>query len=84
MADAQEDDYKADVASATTAKEISGKIIDHDYIRLYRSSRLGGSLAAGISTNDAFRGRLTSNSLTPFGMSAMTYMPVIIHSLGMY
>mgnify|MGYP000252550019 FL=1 len=51
LADAQEDDYKADVASATTAKEI-WKIIDHDYIRLYRSSRLGGSLAAGISTND--------------------------------
>ena len=51
LADAQEDDYKADVASATTAKEI-WKIIDHDYIRLYRSSGLGGSLAAGISTND--------------------------------
>lgn len=51
LADAQEENYKADVASATTAKEI-WKIIDRDYIRLYRSSRLGGSQAAGISTND--------------------------------
>ena len=33
--------------------------IDHDYIRLYRSSRLGGSLAA-VSAPMMFWGRLTS------------------------
>lgn len=52
LADTQEDNYKADVAGATTAKEI-WKIIDHDYIRFYRSSRSGGNQAAGISVNDA-------------------------------
>lgn len=52
LADTQEDYYKADVAEATTAKEI-WKIIDHDYIRFYRSSRSGGNQAAGISVNDA-------------------------------
>lgn len=52
LADTQEDNYKADVAEATTAKEI-WKIIDHDYIRFYRSSRSGGNQAAGISVNDA-------------------------------
>ncbi|RRD75278.1 DUF2813 domain-containing protein [Alloprevotella sp. OH1205_COT-284] len=52
LTDAQEDNYKADVANANTAKEI-WKIIDHDYIRLYRSSRSGGNQAAGISVNDA-------------------------------
>ena len=51
LADAQEDSYKADVASATTAKDI-WKIIEHDYIRLYRSSRFGGSQASNISVND--------------------------------
>ena len=51
LADAQEADYKTDVASATTAKEI-WKIIDHDYIRLYRSSRSGGNPEAGISVGD--------------------------------
>lgn len=51
LADTQEDNYKADVAGATTAKEI-WKIIDHDYIRFYRSSRSGGNQAAGISVND--------------------------------
>ena len=51
LADTQEDNYKADVAEATTAKEI-WKIIDHDYIRFYRSSRSGGNQAAGISVND--------------------------------
>lgn len=51
LADTQEDNYKADVAGATTAKEI-WKIIDHDYIRFYRSSRSGGNQAAGISAND--------------------------------
>lgn len=44
--------YKADVAGATTAKEI-WKIIDHDYIRLYRSNRSGGNPAAGVNVNDA-------------------------------
>ena len=29
------------------------KIIDHDYIRFYRSSRSGGNQAASISVNDA-------------------------------
>lgn len=52
LADAQEDNYKADIASVTTAKEI-WKIIDHDYMRLYRSSRSGGNQPAGISVNDA-------------------------------
>lgn len=52
LADTQEDNYKADVAEATTAKEI-WNIIDHDYIRFYRSSRSGGNQAAGISVNDA-------------------------------
>ena len=52
LADTQEDNYKADVAEATTAKEI-WKIIDHDYIRFYRSSRSGGNQAADISVNDA-------------------------------
>ena len=52
LADDQEDNYKADVAGVTTAKEI-WKIIDRDYIRLYRSSRSGGNQAAGISVNDA-------------------------------
>jgi predicted ATP-dependent endonuclease of OLD family len=51
LADAQEDDYKANVATATTAKEI-WKIIDRDYIRLYRGNRSGGNPAAGISVND--------------------------------
>lgn len=52
LADTQENNYKADVAGVTTAKEI-WKIIDHDYIRFYRSSRSGGNQAAGISVNDA-------------------------------
>lgn len=51
LTDAEEDNYKSDVANATTAKEI-WKIIDHDYIRLYRTSRLGGNQAAGISINE--------------------------------
>ncbi|MFS2642456.1 AAA family ATPase [Bacteroides uniformis] len=49
--DTQENNYKTDVAGATTAKEI-WKIIDHDYIRLYRSYRSGGSQAAGVSVSD--------------------------------
>ena len=52
LADTQEDNYKADVAEATNAKEI-WKIIDHDYIRFYRSRRSGGNQAADISVNDA-------------------------------
>lgn len=51
LADAQEDNYKQDVASATSAKEI-WKIIDHDYIRLYRSSRSGGGQVAGVSVSE--------------------------------
>lgn len=51
LVDAQEENYKADVANATTVKEI-WRIIDHDYIRLYRGSRFGGNQAAGISVND--------------------------------
>lgn len=35
LADTQEDNYKADVAEAATAKEI-WEIIDHDYIRFYK------------------------------------------------
>lgn len=50
--ESQENNYKADVANVKTAKEI-WKIIDHDYIRLYRSSRSGGNSAAGVSVNDA-------------------------------
>ena len=52
LADVLEDNYKADVANATTAKEI-WKIISHDYIRLYKSSRSGGNQQAGINVNDA-------------------------------
>ena len=50
--DTQEDNYKIDVARATTAKDI-WKIINHDYIRFYRSYRSGGSQMAGVSVNDA-------------------------------
>ena len=49
--DSQEENYKADVANAITAKEI-WKIIEQDYIRLYKSSRLGGNQAAGININE--------------------------------
>ena len=52
LAEAQEENYKADVAGATTAKEI-WKIINHDYIRLYRSNRSGGNPAGGVNVNDA-------------------------------
>ena len=41
----EEDSYVADVANATTAKEI-WKIIDRDYIRKYQSQRLGGGAQA--------------------------------------
>jgi len=47
----QEQNYKADVANASTAKEI-WKIIEQDYIRLYKSSRLGGNQAAVININE--------------------------------
>ena len=47
----QEQNYKADVANASTAKEI-WKIIEQDYIRLYKSSRSGGNQAAGININE--------------------------------
>ena len=50
--ESQENNYKADVANVKTANEI-WKIIDHDYIRLYRSSRSGGNSAAGVSVTDA-------------------------------
>ena len=49
--DSQERNYKADVANAITAKEI-WKIIEQDYIRLYKSSRSGGNQAAGININE--------------------------------
>lgn len=49
--DSQEQNYKADVANAITAKEI-WKVIEQDYIRLYKSSRSGGNQAAGININD--------------------------------
>ncbi len=52
LTDAEEDNYKAVVANATTAKEV-WKIIERDYIRLYRHSRSGGNQAAGISVNEA-------------------------------
>lgn len=48
LLEGQEDNYKADVAGATTAKEI-WKIIDHDYFRFYKSYRSGGNAAAGIT-----------------------------------
>lgn len=51
LTDAQEENYKADVAEATTAKEI-WKIIDRNYIRQYRSHRSGGNQIADISVND--------------------------------
>lgn len=50
--DSQEQNYKADVANAITTKEI-WKIIEQDYIRLYKSSRSGGNQAAGININEA-------------------------------
>ena len=49
--DRQEDNYKTDVGNAITAKEI-WKIIEQDYIRLYKSSRSGGNQAAGININE--------------------------------
>ena len=49
--DRQEQNYKSDVANAITAKEI-WKIIEQDYIRLYKSSRSGGNQAAGININE--------------------------------
>lgn len=49
--DSQEQNYKADVANAITAKEI-WKIIEQNYIRLYKSSRSGGNQAAGININE--------------------------------
>lgn len=52
--DRQEQNYKADVANAITAKEI-WKIIEQDYIRLYKSSRSGGNQAAGININETLR-----------------------------
>ena len=52
LSDEQEDNYKADVAGVDNAKEI-WKIIDHDYIRLYRSIRTGGNQVAGTPVNDA-------------------------------
>ena len=50
--DTQEENYKTDVANATTAREI-WKIIDHDYIRFYRSYRSGGSQVAGVNVSNA-------------------------------
>lgn len=52
LTDAEEENYKADVANTTSAKEI-WKIIERDYIRLYRSRRSGGNPAADISVNEA-------------------------------
>lgn len=49
--DRQENNYKADVANAITVKEI-WKIIELDYIRLYKSSRSGGNQAAGINVHE--------------------------------
>lgn len=51
LADAQEENYRADVANVNTARDI-WKIIDHDYIRLYRSNRSGGNQTAGMNVND--------------------------------
>ena len=41
----EEDNYKADVAGATTVKEI-WKIIERDYFRKYQSNRVGGAAMA--------------------------------------
>jgi len=51
LADAQEGNYRADVANVNTARDI-WKIIDHDYIRLYRSTRSGGNQTASMNVND--------------------------------
>ena len=51
LAEAQEENYMADVANVNTARDI-WRIIDHDYIRLYRSSRSGGNQTAGMNVND--------------------------------
>ena len=50
--DTQEENYKTDVANATTAGEI-WKIIDHDYIRFYRNYRSGGSHVTGVNVSNA-------------------------------
>ena len=49
----EEENYKADVANATTVKEI-WKIIDRDYIRKYQSQRKGGA------NNIDVRGKLSN------------------------
>lgn len=49
--DSQENNYKADVANAIRVKEI-WKIIEKDYIRLYKSSRSGGNQTAGMNINE--------------------------------
>ena len=46
LSEEQEDNYKADVVDAVTAKDI-WKIIDRDYFRMYKSNRSGGREAAG-------------------------------------
>ena len=51
LVETQENNYREDVAKASTAKDI-WKIIDHDYIRFYRGSRTGGAQVAGLSVND--------------------------------
>lgn len=42
LSETQEEDYRADVANVSSAKEI-WKIIDHDYFRMYKSNRSGGN-----------------------------------------
>ena len=76
LAEAQEENYKADVAGATTAKEI-WKIIDSTGAIALEVIRLQ------VSTSMMLWDRLISSFLMPFVMSVTTYTPVIIRSLGM-
>ena len=81
LAEAQEENYKADVAGATTAKEI-WKII------IMTTSDSTGAIALEVirlqvSTSMMLWDRLISSFLMPFVMSVTTYTPVIIRSLGM-
>lgn len=47
----EEDNYKADVAGATTVKEI-WKIIERDYFRKYQSNRVGGAAMAAAKVRE--------------------------------
>ena len=80
--DSQEQNYKADVANAITAKEI-WKIIEQDSTSDSIKVVAREVIRLLVSTSMRRWGRLTSSSLMLFAMSVMTYTQVIIRSLGM-